>query len=339
MKRYTQIVCTLGPASATKDILQKLSAAGMGIARINFSHSTRKEHQKRINDIRSVNKKGKAKIQILADLEGYRIRLGLFKKKIHLNKDDEFVLSNEPYWGDNHLPLNYTGDFRKIKKSYDIFIDDGKIHLRVTKGGGKRLFAKVIQEGFLTEHKGVNIPDLKLEANIMTKKDKEDLEFAVKNKVENIAQSFVRNRRDIQKVMDMVKPRLPECRVIAKIESQEGLRNIDQILDVCDGVMIARGDLGVTLPIYKIPIIQKHIIRHCNRKKKFSITATQMLDSMIENSRPTRAEVSDVANAVLDGTDYVMLSGETAIGKFPVRSVQMMRQIVEYTEKNERVRL
>jgi len=171
-----------------------------------------------------------------------------------------------------------------------------------------------------------------LRPNILTDNDKANIEFAIENRVEKISQSFVRNRMDVQRVADIVKERHPGCMVIAKIENEEGVRNIENIIDGCDGVMVARGDLGVTMPIHKIPMIQKYIIRHCNRKKKLSIIATQMLDSMIENGRPTRAEVSDVANAVLDGTDYVMLSGETAIGRYPSRSVMVMSQIVEYTE-------
>ena len=338
MQRYTKIICTLGPASSDEAVIYKMASRGMDVARINFSHADHRQHQKMIGAILKVNKKYKFKVGVLADLEGYRIRVGQFKKNIHLQKDRCFIMSNEAYYGDGHIPFNYNGNIAKIKTGMSIFIDDGKIHLRATGRRGKKLKVKVIQEGIISPHKGINIPELKLESNIMTEKDKADLEFAIKNNVDKIAQSFVRNKRDIQRVADIVKPRLPECRVIAKIESQEGLRNIDHILDACDGVMIARGDLGVSLPIYKIPMIQKHIIRHCNRKKKFSITATQMLDSMIDNGRPTRAEVSDVANAVLDGTDYVMLSGETAIGRYPSRSVQMIRQIVEYTEKHENVR-
>ncbi len=339
MQRYTKIICTLGPASSDEAVIHKMASRGMNVARINFSHSYRRQHQKMIDIVRKINKKHKFNVSVLADLEGYRIRLGEFTKNIHLKKDHYFIVSNEAYYGDDHIPFNYDGDIARIKTGMDIFIDDGKIHLRVTRRTGKRVKVKVFQGGILMPHKGVNIPDLKLESNIMTAKDRADLEFSVKNHVDTIALSFVRNRRDIQRVMDRVKSRLPECQVIAKIENQEGLSNIDPILDSCDGVMIARGDLGVSLPIYKIPIIQKYIIRHCNRKKKVSITATQMLDSMIENGRPTRAEVSDVANAVLDGTDYVMLSGETAIGRYPSRSVQMIRQIIEYTEKHENARL
>jgi len=213
------------------------------------------------------------------------------------------------------------------------------LHLRVMATTGKSIKCRVLQGGMLKERKGVNFPTLKLASNIMTKQDKEDIQFAIDNKAECIAQSFVRNKKDIQRVADIVRPALPDCTLISKIESQEGVRNIMDIVDNCDGVMVARGDLGVTLPLYKIPMVQKYIIRHCNRLKKLSITATQMLESMIDNGRPTRAEVSDVANAILDGTDFVMLSGETAVGKYPSRTIQTMSQIIEYTEKQRDYRL
>ena len=338
MSRYTKIVCTLGPASSDERVIQKMVTNGMNVARVNFSHGSHAQHQALIGTVRTVDKKHKANVLVLADLEGYRIRLGRFKGSISLKKNQTVVLSNDADHDDSHIPFNYDGDVGRIKAGMSIFIDDGKIHLRAAGRKGNRLEAKVIQEGVLTEHKGVNIPELKLASNIMTSKDKSDVKFCIQHHVDMVAQSFVRNKKDIERVIDLVKPKLPKCQVVAKIENQEGLTNLDEILDVCDGVMIARGDLGVSLPIYKIPIIQKHIIRQCNRKKKFSITATQMLDSMIENGRPTRAEVSDVANAVLDGTDYVMLSGETAVGRYPSQSVQMIRQVVQYTEKHENVR-
>jgi len=314
-------------------MMAKMASRGMNVARINFSHGDHHQHQMMIDRVRMINDKYNFGVNVLIDLEGFRIRLGRFKKKIMLVKNKDFYLSNELYQGKEHIPFDYDEDVRTIEKGTNIFIDDGKIHLRAVDHDGKRLKVKVIQGGGLTERKGVNIPVLKLQSNIMTAKDEADLEFGIQNRVDKVAQSFVRNKKDIQRIVDIVRPRLPECKIIAKIESAEGVRNIDSIIDACDGVMVARGDLGVTLPIYKIPIIQKYIIRHCNRLKKLSITATQMLDSMIEQGRPTRAEVSDVANAILDGSDYVMLSGETAIGKFPSRSIQMMSQIVEYTER------
>lgn len=338
MKRYTKIICTLGPASSEEPMITKMAIRGMDVARINFSHSDHAHHQGMIDQVREINQKHGFKIGVLIDLEGYRIRVGRFKKNIILPKNQIFYMSDDPYQGDNHIPFDYTEDIKTIEQGANVFIDDGKIHLRVIGHSGKKLKVRVIQEGLLKERKGVNIPSLKLQSNIMTPKDQTDLEFGIKNNVDHVAQSFVRNKKDIQRVIDMIKPRLSHCQVIAKIESEEGVKNIDSIIEACDGVMVARGDLGVSLPIYKIPVIQKYIIRHCNRRKKFSITATQMLDSMIENGRPTRAEVSDVANAILDGTDYVMLSGETAVGRYPSRSIQMMSQIIEYTERHEDTR-
>ena len=339
MDRYTKIICTLGPASFDEPMITKMAARGMNVARINFSHGDHQLYQKMIDTVRTINKKHGFKVSLLADLEGYRIRIGRFKKNIALKRSQAFYMSNDSYQGGNHIPFDYEEDMKRIEKGMNVFIDDGKIQLRVIRVSGKRLDVKVVHGGILKERKGVNIPHLNLQSNPMTAKDEADLKFSIQNKVEKISQSFVRNKKDIQRVVDIVKPRLPECKIIAKIENKDGVRNIDSIIDACDGVMVARGDLGVTLPIYKIPIIQKYIIRHCNRKKKLSITATQMLDSMIENGCPTRAEFSDVANAILDGSDYVMLSGETAIGRYPSRSIQMMSQIVEYTERHEDARL
>ena len=339
MKRYTKIICTLGPSSSDEKMIAKMASRGMNVARINFSHRDQQQHQKMIDVVRAVNKKHGYNVSILADLEGYRIRIGRFKKNIVLKRNQQFFMSNEPYLGKDHIPFDYMEDIKNIKKGDNIFVDDGKIHFRVQGHYEKKLKVKVVQDGILKERKGVNIPQVRLQSNLMTEKDRVGIEFAIQNKIEKIAQSFVRNKKDIQRVVEIVKPKAPDCKIIAKIENEEGVRNIDGIIDACDGVMVARGDLGVTLPIYTIPIVQKYIIRHCNRRKKLSITATQMLDSMIENGRPTRAEVSDVANAILDGTDYVMLSGETAVGRYPSRTIQMMSQIIEYTERHEDVQL
>lgn len=339
MKRHTKIICTLGPVSSEEAMIGKMASRGMNVARINFSHGNHQQHQKIIDAVRSINAQQGCDITVLVDLEGYRIRIGRFKKQMVLKRNQKYYLSNEPSQGEDHIPFDYQEDVKTVAQGENIFIDDGTIHLRVTGHSGKKLKVKVMQEGILTERKGVNIPCLKLQSNIMTDKDQADLQFGIAHKVEKVAQSFVRNKKDIQRVVDIVRPQLPDCKIFAKIESEEGVRNVDAILDACDGIMVAMGDLGVSLPIYKIPMVQKYLIHHCNRKKKYSITATQMLDSMMENGRPTRAEVSDVANAILDGTDYVMLSGETAIGRYPSRSVQMMAQIIEYTERYEDARM
>lgn len=338
MKRHAKIICTLGPASAQEAMIAKMASRGMDVARINFSHGDHRLHQTLIDRVRRVNEKHHYRVTILQDLEGHRLRVGRLQKNIPLDKDKIVYMCRESGDSSKDISFDYAGDLKEIKKGASVFIDDGTIHLKVLGHTAKRLKLKVIQGGVLKERKGINIPTLKLKTKAMTLKDQHDLEFGIQNRVEKIAQSFVRHKRDILRVADMVKSRLPSCKIIAKIENQEGVRNLDSIMEACDGIMVARGDLGVTMPIYKIPIIQKYIIRRCNRRKKFVIIATQMLDSMIEHGRPTRAEVSDVANAILDGTDYVMLSAETAVGRYPSRSIQMMRQIIEYTEGYEDIR-
>jgi pyruvate kinase len=236
------------------------------------------------------------------------------------------------------LPLDCDVDISALKKEMHVFITDGTIDLVVTGISGKYAKLKVVHGGTISSKKNVNIPGLKLRSNIFTQKDESDLKFGIENKVDMVAQSFVRNKRDIEQIVKSVRPQLPKCKVIAKIESMDALRNLDKILDACDGIIVARGDLGVSLPIYQVPVWQKKILLRSNRKGKIDMTATQMLESMTENPRPTRAEVNDVANAVLDGSSYVMLSGETAIGKFPVEAVTMMRKVIEYTEMEMQTR-
>ncbi len=339
-ERDTKIICTLGPASSSEEMLARMASSGMDVARLNFSHGSYQQHSMMINRIKKVNEENGFDIKILQDLEGYRIRIGHFKKAKKLVEGQTVYISNdEENEDEDHIPFDYEGDISLIGKGYDFYIDDGTIHLKVTARIGKRLRLKVIIGGLLKERKGVNIPQLKLHADIITDKDKKDIEFGIKHNMDYIAQSFVRNKKDILNVKNLVSPHLPSCKIIAKIENKEGVRNIDSIIDACDGIMIARGDLGVTLPIYKIPMIQKYIIRRCNRKKKLVITATQMLESMTVQSRPSRAEVSDIANAILDGTDFVMLSGETAVGRYPCESIQMMSKIAEYTERCGDLRL
>jgi len=336
-KRQTKIICTLGPASESKETILKMALAGMDAIRINFSHGDQEQHLRFIDLVRSVNTGYGLNMKILQDLEGYRIRIGRLKQPIELKNGQVLNIVHGMDQVSEDIPMEFDTDFRLIKKGMSVFVDDGLLALEVVESSQKRLKLRVDHGGILKQRKGVNIPGLKLGANIMTRKDKEDLEFGIRNKVDFVAQSFVRNKEDILRVQKIVKPVLPDCQIFAKIENQEGVRNTDSIMDACDGILIARGDLGVSLPIYRLPIIQKSIIRRCNKKKKYSMTATQMLESMTENTRPTRAEVSDVANAILDGTDYVMLSGETAAGRFPVESVKMMAQIVEYTEQSMRM--
>ena len=332
----TKIICTLGPSSENTTVLRKMMLAGMDVARLNFSYASHKEHLSRINLIRKLNKKYRRRIKILQDLEGYRIRVGTLKnrsKSIELKKRQTVYLSNQKKTNDRTtIPFDYEGPLRDIKRDVFIYIDDGNIALRVKSTSKNYVQAEVVTPGILKENKGVNIPGIKLSFKDLTEKDKEDLQFGLKNKMDFIAQSFVRNKKDVLNVKAFVNYSNLKPRIIAKIENREGIKNIDEILEVADGIMIARGDMGVSLPIYEVPMMQKMIIKKCIKRKKMVITATQMLESMTEHKRPTRAEVSDIANAILDGSGYLMLSGETAIGAYPAEAVKMMNDIIKFTE-------
>lgn len=329
----TKIICTLGPASSSTRVLRKMIFAGMDVARLNFSHSKPQELFHRIGLIRILNTKYRRSIKFLGDLQGHRIRIGGIAAPLQLKKRQIVWLAQEGIKGSHtQIPFDYQGPLRIIKNGHQIFIDDGNIALEVIGRARNKLKAKVIAGGLLKGHKGVNIPEARLEFDGISQKDMQDISFCEKHGVEYIAQSFVRTKNDILDVRKLLKPG-SKCRIIAKIESREGIKNIDEIIKVSDGIMIARGDMGVSLPIYEIPVIQKMIIKKCNRAGKFVITATQMLESMTENLRPTRAEVTDVANAIIDGTDFVMLSAESAVGRYPVETVVMMNNIIKFTEK------
>ncbi|HBU69702.1 MAG TPA: pyruvate kinase [Elusimicrobia bacterium] len=329
----TKIVATIGPASGDKPMLRKMMFAGMDLARLNFSHGTHAEHLKRIELIRSLNKTHRRKIKILQDLEGYRIRIGDLKNSIVLKKKQILLLSNiNGRLPREAVPFDYSGDVLDIKTGTDIFIDDGNICLVARGHRPGCVVTEVVVPGTLKKHKGINIPDMKLKFKGITAKDLRDIEFGIHNKVDYIAQSFVRDRNDILPLKKIVRKKLPACKIIAKIENRQGIDNIGEILSASDGVMVARGDMGVSIPVYEVPVVQKEIIRKCKKAGKIVITATQMLESMTENLRPTRAEVSDIANAVLDGTDMVMLSAETAAGRYPEESIKMMNSILKYTE-------
>jgi len=329
----TKIICTIGPASSNYSTLRKMMLAGMDVVRLNFSHGNLARHARVLSLARTLNKKYSRRLMILGDLEGYRIRIGKLKKEVILKKRQTLLLSSGAILCDkDSILFDYEGPISDIKNGSFVYIDDGNIALKVKSRSKGCLYTEVIVPGVLKEHKGINIPDINLRFSGLTDKDKKDIEFSVKNKVDFIAQSFVRSKKDILSFRDSVKDRLPNCKIIAKIENRQGIKNIDEIIAVSDGIMVARGDMGVSLPIYEIAVIQKMIIKKCNCMKKFVITATQMLESMTENLRPTRAEVTDVANALLDGSDYLMLSAETAAGKHPVESVNMMNQIIKFTE-------
>ena len=334
----TKIVATLGPASGSYTVLRKMFEAGLDVVRLNFSHGSHKEHLERIELVRQLNKKYRRHIRIMQDLEGFRIRVGRFtgeKTKLLTNRTTVWLSNAEGVQGQKTIPFDYEGDLSVIKPGQMIFIDDGNMSLKVKSVSAKTLKAVVVEGGVLKERKGVNIPDVKLNFTCMTEKDKKDLQFGIEQKVDFVSLSFVRSKDDVLEVAELLRPQLPKCKIVAKIENREAINNIDSIIKVCDGIMIARGDMGVSLPIYEVPIIQKTIIKKCNKAKKFVITATQMLEHMTEHSRPTRAEVTDVANAILDGTDYVMLSAESAAGKYPSESVEMMNNIIKFTEKNK----
>jgi pyruvate kinase len=330
----TKIICTLGPASSSETMIGKMMRAGMDVARLNFSHGEPPELVHKIGLIRLLNEKYRRRMKILGDLQGHRIRIGGLSAPALLKKGRVAWLTQHNIIGSHEIiPLDYQGSLCSIKPGFQIFVDDGNISLEVIGRVKNKLKTKVIVGGLLKGYKGVNIPQARLEFGGMSREDMQDISFCETNGVEYIAQSFVRTKNDILDVKKLLKPD-SRCRIIAKIENREGIENIDEIIKVSDGIMIARGDMGVSLPIYEIPIIQKRIINKCNRAGKFVITATQMLESMTENLRPTRAEVTDVANAIIDGTDFVMLSAESAVGKYPVETIAMMNKIIEYAENN-----
>ena len=333
----TKIIATLGPASSSYTVLRKMFTAGLDVVRLNFSHGSYKQHLESIELVRRLNRKYKRHIRIMQDLEGLRIRIGRFKgAKTRLLKNRTVVwLSNEAEaCGPRTIPFDYKGDLDRLKPKQLIYIDDGNLVLRIKSTSVNSLKAIVVEGGVLKERKGINIPDVDLGFERITEKDKRDIEFGIKHRVDYIALSFVRDENDIRQAAALIKPRLPNCRLVAKIENRQAIENIDGIIEAADGIMIARGDMGVAIPIYEVPIIQKRIIRKSNAAGKFVITATQMLEHMTEHSIPTRAEVTDVANAIIDGTDFVMLSAETAVGRFPYQSVLMMNDIIKFTEKS-----
>lgn len=332
--RSKKIIATIGPASKKLSTLRQMAEAGMAVARLNFSHGTRKTHLERIRLIRTLNRRYGLQIKILQDLEGYRLRIGTFpgNRPIELKVGQKVILGEDNRRSRGKvIPLSYHGCLTDIRPKQQIFLDDGNIVLCVLSSHKTHLRVQVEIPGVLYQHKGVNIPGLRMTIKGLTAKDQKDLEFGLDQGVDWIAQSFVRSRDDIRIIKEQVRKKKASTKIVAKIENDQGIRNLDSILKESDGIMVARGDLGVSVPIYQVPMIQKKIIHTCNHKRKFVITATHMLESMIRNRMPTRAEVTDVANAILDGSDYLMLSGETAIGKYPVESIRMMKGIIRYT--------
>ncbi|MCM8824200.1 MAG: pyruvate kinase [Candidatus Omnitrophica bacterium] len=329
----TKIIATLGPASNKETVLRKMFICGLDVVRLNFSHGTHNEHIKNIELVRYLNKKMRRKIKIMQDLEGYRLRIGKLEKEIELKKNMVFYLTTDRIVGnEKEVPFDYNDSLKMIKQGSLIYIDDGRILLRVIDKDKRRLKVKVIIPAPLKERKGINILGVNLSFKALTEKDRRDLEVAINYRLEYVAQSFVRDRQDIRSLREVINGRNLQCKIFAKIENQQALKNIDSIIEEADGIIVARGDLGICLPIYKIPILQKEIIKRCRVRGKPVVVATQMLESMVNDSLPTRAEVSDVANAIIDGADFLLLSAETAIGRHPPRVVEMMNRIIKYTE-------
>ena len=318
LKRRTKIVATIGPATESPEIIADLIRAGASTFRLNFSHGDHEEHSQRIKTIRNVAKSLKVNIGILQDLQGPKIRLGRFKEgPINLRKGDTFELTSENVDCNNKIAtVTYKNLISEVDVGKRILLDDGRVEMLVDKVDlkGKSLVCKVTVGGILSNNKGVNFPDVQLSINALTHKDKVDLEFGLSQGVDWVALSFVRNPEDMQEIKELIRKHGHTTPVIAKIEKFEAIDQIDSILILCDGVMVARGDLGVEMDAEEVPLLQKQLIKKANSLGIPIITATQMLDSMASSPRPTRAEVSDVANAILDGTDAVMLSNETAVG-------------------------
>ncbi|SDH13564.1 pyruvate kinase [Desulfosporosinus hippei] len=333
--RRTKIVCTIGPASESPEKVQELLAAGMDVARLNFSHGTHEEHGRRIEILRREAAKFGKHLGILLDTKGPEVRTGKVPEGgITLNNGTEFILDTDLSLGNlQRVGITYTNLWRKIEPGSHILIDDGQIDLKVTSTEENIIRTIVRNGGVLKSQKGVNAPNALIDLPAVTEKDIEDIRFGISQGIDFIAASFTRKAINILDVRRVVEEMGADVHIIAKIESQEGIKNLDDILEVADGLMVARGDLGVEIPVEEVPIRQKEMIRKCNLLGKPVIVATQMLDSMIRQPRPTRAEASDVANAILDGTDAIMLSGETAAGLFPIEAVKMMDKIAQRTEK------
>ena len=332
--RRAKIVCTLGPAVESVEKITELIDAGMNMARLNLSHGSHDEHQKRLDLVRVASKKANKAVAILVDLQGPKIRLGRFSSGPHeLSRGDTFTITTDDIAGTkDKVSTTYKGLPGDCKAGDAIMIDDGKVSVQVVQVKGNDVITKVIQPGMVSNNKGINLPGVAVSLPALSEKDIADLRWGLKAGVDFIALSFVRNAadiKDIHKIMDEVGVKVP---VIAKIEKPQAVENLQEIVDAFDGIMVARGDLGVELPIEDVPMVQKRCITMARESAKPVIVATQMLDSMISNSQPTRAEATDCANAVLDGADALMLSGETSVGDFPIDSVKIMARIIERTE-------
>ena len=334
--KRTKIVCTLGPASESEEILTELIKNGLNICRSNFSHGSHEEHKGRMDLVKKVREKLGQPTAILLDTKGPEIRTGQFDApEVLLEEGQTFTITMKEVMGNKEMcTVSYKGLANDVKPGNTILIDDGLVGLTVKEINGDDIVCEVQNSGIVKNHKGVNLPGVKVNLPAITEKDRSDIEFGIEQGIDFIAASFVRKASDVLAIREILEENNAEdIKIISKIENQEGVDNLDEIIAVSDGIMVARGDLGVEIPTEEIPVVQKLMIKKCNEAGKPVITATQMLDSMMRNPRPTRAEVTDVANAIYDGTDAIMLSGETAAGKYPVEAVKTMAGIAKRAEE------
>jgi pyruvate kinase len=336
VQKRTKIVATLGPASAKKDVLTSMIAKGVDVCRLNFSHGSQEDHLKVLHTIREINEEHQTNICILADLQGPKIRIGKMKEggAVLLNGAEVEITTQELIGDENRIYITYESFPKDVQEGEIILLDDGKIQLRVLRSNQEdTVWCQVVHGGVLTSRKGVNLPNTKVSIPSLTEEDLDNLNFVLDHDVEWIGMSFVRTAADIVRLKEVIASRGKSARVIAKIEKPEAIDNIDEIIAVTDGIMVARGDLGVEMPMEDVPVLQKMIVKKCRAASKPVIIATQMLESMITTPRPTRAEVNDVANSVLDGADAVMLSGETSVGEFPEIVIETMSKIIVHIER------
>jgi len=333
--RRTKIVCTIGPSIESEEQIERIIDAGMDVARLNLSHGSSEDHYRRLNLIRRAAEGKRKTIGFMVDSRGPEVRTGdLEEESVYLEEGRDFILTTEPVAGNSRkASVTYPDLHLDLKPGARVLIDDGLIVLEVRDISGRDIRCRVVHGGELKSYKGLNTPGTRINLPALGDKDREDIKMAIENEIDFLAASFTRSADDVLEIRKLIEKQGGKIMILAKIESEEGVENFDSILEVADGVMVARGDLGVEIPPEKVPLLQKEFIRKCNRLGKPVITATQMLDSMIRNPQPTRAEASDVANAIIDGTDAVMLSGETAVGRFPVEAVETMDRIARHTEQ------
>lgn len=332
--RRTKIVCTIGPATESGKVLQELLQFGMNVARLNFSHGTHEEHRKRLQAIRQASRETGIPVAVMLDTKGPEIRIGLLEEGIvELSAGDEVILTTEEIKGTKErISVNYAGLPQDVPVGSAILLDDGLLEFTVEKVEGSEIYCRVVNGGVLSNRKKINVPGVTINLPGLTPQDIADIKFGAAEEVDFIAASFIRSAADVLAIRKVLEELSADIAIISKIENSQGVQNIDEIIRVSDGIMVARGDLGVEIPAEEVPIVQKQLIEKCNLAGKPVITATQMLDSMIRNPRPTRAEASDIANAIYDGTDAIMLSGETAAGKYPLAALQTMARIAKRIE-------